>query len=366
MVAWIVWFLTKDITTYSVSDQARLEQEQNTVHVSTQRTGRVVSIQASLGDILKRGDILVQLDTAAYDLDLDGNNKISQSLAIQLEAIGREQTLLDKKFEKDNKALNGQLKLIRQQHQLQISNQRIQADVADRYERLLKKQQSSELDYLAAQRTYQQMAMATLASEAQIEATVDRSEEIASEYQLALSELKQRRADIQSKLAEVDTRIQRSNLAVDEQQLRAPISGKLASLADIREGEVLVAGQQIATMQAKGMISVQAFFPPAMALGHIREGQSARVKLDGFSWARYGQLHARVERVASAVHGDRILVELSLQGEVPQQLPLMHDLPARVEVATGIKTPYQLLLQRVGDMLTGEPDSKLNNARFSQ
>ncbi|BBM01847.1 HlyD family secretion protein [Microbulbifer sp. GL-2] len=364
MVAWAVWFLIKDITTYSVSDQARLEQEQNTVHVSTQRTGRVVAIQASLGDVLSRGDVLVQLDTAAFDLDLDGDSKVSQSLDIQLDAIEREQQLLNKKFVEDDKALLGQLELLRQQHQLQVSNQKIQADVADRYERLLQKQQSSELDYLAAKRTYQQMAMATLVAEAEIGAAEDRREQIANEYQLSLSELNQRRADIQSKLAEVDTRIQQSNLAVDEQQLRAPITGKLASFADIREGEVLLAGQQVATIQAKGDISVQAFFPPALALGHIREGQSARVKLEGFSWARYGQLYARVERVASAVQGERILVELSLEGDVPPLLPLLHDLPARVEIATGTKTPYQLLLQRVGDILTGESDSENNNARI--
>ncbi|MFA0813666.1 HlyD family secretion protein [Microbulbifer epialgicus] len=364
MVTWAAWFFTKDITAYSVSDQAKLEQEQNTIHVSTQRTGRVVAIQASLGDVLNRGDKLVRLDTASFDLDLDGDSKISQSLEIQLDAIEREQDLLNKKFAKDDKALMGQLKLLRQQYQLQESNQQIQADVADRYERLLKKQQSSELDYLAAKRTYQQMAMATLAAEAEIEAAEGRREQIANEYQLALSELQQRRAEIQSKHAEVNTRIQQGNLAVDEQQLRAPISGKLASFADFREGEVLVAGQHVATIQAKGNISVQAFFPPALALGHIREGQSAQVKLDGFSWARYGQLHARVERVASAVQRDRILVELSLQGEVPPLLPLLHDLPARVEVATGSKTPYQLLLQRVGSMLTGEPDGGLNNSEI--
>lgn len=366
MVAWAIWFLTKEITTYSVSDQARLEQEQNTVHLSTQRIGRVVAIQASLGDSLKRGDLLIQLDTTAFDLNLDGDSRISQSFMAQLDAIEREQHLLEKKFGEDDKALRDQLKLLRQQYQLQVSSQRIQADVADRYERLLQKQQSSELDYLAAKRTYQQMAVATLAAEAEIHAAEDRRDQIANESQLALSELTQRRADIQGKLAEVDTRIQQSSLAVDEQQLRAPITGKLASLADIREGEVLVAGQQVATIQAKGSISVQAFFPPALALGHIRIGQSARVKLDGFSWARYGQLDARVERVASAVQRDRILVELSLQGEVPPHLPLLHDLPARVEIATGTKTPYQLLLQRVGDMLTGESSDALNTVGILQ
>ncbi|MDP5208609.1 HlyD family secretion protein [Microbulbifer sp. 2205BS26-8] len=357
MVAWAIWFFSKDITTYSVSDAARLEQAQNTVQVSTQRAGRVVAITASLGDTLKIGDLLVQLDTSALDLELDGDARVSQRLTEQLSAIERDQSLLDKKFAEEDKALVDQLKLLRGQHQLQVSNQQIQAEVAERYEQLLQKQQSSELDYLVAKRTYQQLAMQSLAAEADIRAAEDRREQIANEYQLVVSELKQRSADIQRKLVEVETRMRQSTLAAGEQQLRAPIAGSLASLADIREGEVLAAGQQVATIQAEGGIGIQAYFPPAQALGHIRPGQHARVKLDGFSWARYGQLQARVERVASAVQQERILVQLSLQGKVPPQLPLLHDLPARVEIATGTKTPYQLLLQRVGDALSGRPQN---------
>ncbi|WP_226642504.1 HlyD family secretion protein [Microbulbifer variabilis] len=361
MVGWGIWFLFKEITVYSISDLARLEQEQNTVDVSTQRTGRVIAIRVSLGDTLNKGDLLIELDTKTFDLDLDGDSRVSRSLSDQLLAIDREEDLRTRKFAEDDKALRDQLRLLQEQHKLQISNQQIQADVAERYERLLEKQQGSELDYLAAKRTYQQMAMATLASEAAISAANDRLDQLANEYQLAVSELGQRRTDTQRQLAEVDTRMQQSTLAVDEQRLRAPISGKLASLADIREGEVLLAGQQVATLQAEGNISVQASFPPALALGHIRPGQSARVKLDGFSWARYGQLQARVERVASAVQKGKILVELSLQGEIPPQLPLLHDLPARVEIATGVKTPCQLLLQRAGDLLSGQAGSSANS-----
>ncbi|AWF82775.1 hypothetical protein BTJ40_19235 [Microbulbifer sp. A4B17] len=354
LIAWLIWFFTKDITIYSVSDDARLEQEQNTIHVSTQRIGRVITVDAELGDTLVAGDILVQLDTSVLDLSLKGDTKISESLRDQLDSVQRERRLLDKKIGEDEKALSDQLKILEQRYQLQASNQKIQAEVADRYERLLEKQQSSELDYLAAKRTYQQMAMATLKIQADIRALEDRRAQLISEYELEVSTLKQRNQDIDGKLAEVDTRIQQSHLAVSEQKLRAPIAGKLAALAEIREGEVLAAGQQIATIQAEGLISIQAFFPPALALGHIQPGQQARVKLDGFSWARYGQLEARVERVASAVQQGKVLVQLSLQGEVPPHLPLLHDLPARVEIATGKKTPYQLLLQRAGEILSGK------------
>ncbi|WP_444928565.1 HlyD family secretion protein [Microbulbifer sp. SSSA002] len=337
-----------------MSDNARLEQEQNTVHISTQRVGRVIAVDAELGDTLEAGDTLIQLDTSVLDLSLEGDTQVAESLQGQLYSVQREQNLRDKKFTEDQKAIDDQLKLLKQQYQLQVSNQKIQADVADRYEQLLQKQQSSELDYLAAKRTYQQMAMATLKVQADISALEVRRAQLISEYELEVSTLNQRGQDIKGKLAEVDTRIQQNHLAMSEQNLRAPIAGRLASLAKIREGEVLAAGQQVATIQAEGAISILAFFPPALALGHIQPGQEAQVKLDGFSWTRYGQLQARVERVASAVQQGKVLVQLSLQGEMPPQLPLLHDLPARVEIATGKKTPYQLLLQRTGEILSGK------------
>ncbi|WP_444925974.1 HlyD family secretion protein [Microbulbifer sp. TRSA002] len=354
MAAWVTWFFTQKVTTYSVSEQAKLEQEHNTVHVTTQRAGRVIAIHAELGDELNAGDLLVQLDTSIFDLTLMGDSKVSDSLASQLESIKQEQNLMSRKYQEDDAALRDQLQIAKQKHQLQLSNQKIQADVASRYEMLLEKQQSSELDYLSAKRIYQQMVMDTLGAESEIKSLEDRLEQASSEYQLELSDLQQRRAETEKELAEVETRIKQSSLAVNEQQLRAPISGTLASLSEIREGEVIALGQHLATIQASGRISVQAFFPPALALGHIQVGQSARVKLDGFSWARYGQLYARVERVASAVQQDRILVQLALVGDTPPRLPLLHDLPVRVEIATGTKTPYQLLLQRAGEILTGE------------
>lgn len=351
MVIWAVWFFTADITIYGVSDRATLKQDHNALHVSTARSGKVIAINAKLGDKLEPGDVIIELDTAAASLNLAGDTRVKESLSAQRESLDRERALLDKGFKQDKSALAEQLELLRQRYQLKLSNQQIQADVTARYERLLEMQQSSQLDYLSAKRTYQQMAEAALEVKAEIRTIEGRLEQLASEYQMAVTELDQHKSNIQRQQAETDTRVQQHSLALDEQQLRAPIAGTLASLADIHEGEMLAAGQQLGTIQAEGSIGVQALFPPARALGHIRPGQRARVKLDGFAWSRYGQIDARVERVASAVQDEQILVQLSLDGEMPAGLPLLHDLPASVEITTGSKTPFELLLQRAGEIL---------------
>ena len=166
-------------------------------------------------------------------------------------------------------------------------------------------------------------------------------------HRRALAELDRRRSDIEQRRVQANTRLQQRTLAAEEFRLRAPITCSLSSLADLSVGQLLRAGQSIGSIQAHGPVRVEARFEPT-ALGHIKPDQKARVRLDGFAWTDYGALDARVERVAAAVQSGRVLVQLAIEGKVPPGLPLLHHLPAGVEIATGRKTPWQLLLHRAG------------------
>ena len=353
LTAWGLWFFLAEITIYKTSSNARLQQYHNTVQLSAPHTGRVVAVNTALGEEVSSGDSLLSFDTHSLDLAVSGETELLHSLDTQLEAVERERQLVETKFLQDKQSQQQQLTLLRDKYQLQKSNLDIQADITARYERLLAKQQSSQLDYLKAKRSLQKMAMETLQAESAIKAAEDQLKRLGSDYQQSLAELDQRRGGIEQQLVQADTRKQQRILAKDEFQLRAPIAGRIASLADINAGQLLEAGDIIGSIQAAGAIRVQAQFEPSAALGHIKAGQWARVRLDGFSWAHYGEIAARVEQVATAVQGAQILVQLTIEGDIPPSLPVMHDLPATVEVATAHKTPFQLLLQRTGDWLDG-------------
>lgn len=354
LVAWGFWFFTAKITVYKISSEARLQQASNTVQLSAPQSGKVIAMHRQLGDTVAEGDSLLQLDTAALDLDIAGEGRVARSLESQLESLQREQDLLDTGFRRDESAQREQIALLRERYALQESNLEIQANITARYEKLQANQQGSQLDFLAAKRSQQQMAMGVLEAKAELKAAEDRLQRLEAEYRQSQAELAQRRAATEQQLAQADTRRRQGALAVDEYHLRAPLAGVVASLADISPGQRLEAGEAVGSIQAPGEIRVQAQFEPAAALGHIRPGQAARVRLDGFAWTRYGDLAARVERVAAAVQDNRILVQLVIEDGAPPGLPVQHDLPAAVEVATARKTPGQLLLQRAGEWLAGE------------
>ncbi|WP_308366054.1 MULTISPECIES: HlyD family efflux transporter periplasmic adaptor subunit [unclassified Microbulbifer] len=352
--AWGLWFFTAGITVYKVSGEARLQQFGNTVQLSAPQSGRVVAIHRQLGDTVADGDALLQLDTSALDLGIAGENRVAQSLEQQLESLRREQELVDNNFQRDSAAQREQLALLRERHALLESNLEIQANITARYESLAAKQQGAQLDYLTAKRSQQQMAADTLETEAELKAAEERLVQLDADHRQSRAELARRLAATEQELAQADTRMRQQTLTADQYHLRAPIGGVVASLADINVGQMLEAGAVVASIQAPGEIRVQAQFEPAAALGHIRPGQRARVRLDGFAWTRYGELSARVERVAAAVQDGRVLVQLVIDGDAPPGLPVQHHLPAVVEIVTARKAPYQLLLQRAGEWMAGE------------
>jgi membrane fusion protein (multidrug efflux system) len=98
----------------------------------------------------------------------------------------------------------------------------------------------------------------------------------------------------------------------------------------------------------RGEIKAIAEILPASALGRIEPGQRARVVLDSFPAAQYGELPATVSRLASEPRDGRIRVELSLQPDGRSRLPLQHGLPGTVEVEVERVSPAVLVLRTVG------------------
>ena len=92
-------------------------------------------------------------------------------------------------------------------------------------------------------------------------------------------------------------------------------------------------------------------FVPSEALGHIRSGQRAWIRLKGFPWTEYGTLRASVVSVASEIRNGSIRVEFTVQANPTSAVPIQHGLPGMVEVETERVTPAALVLRAVGKVL---------------
>lgn len=116
---------------------------------------------------------------------------------------------------------------------------------------------------------------------------------------------------------------------------------------------MVAAGQKLATVVPAGELMVVAEFEPSAALGKVRPGQTARLRLDGFPWAQYGSLAATVTQVAGELREQRIRVELTPAAALPGAFALQHGLPGAVEVDIEQVAPAVLALRAAGLLRAG-------------
>ena len=93
-----------------------------------------------------------------------------------------------------------------------------------------------------------------------------------------------------------------------------------------------------------------AYFPVS-GVGRIRQGQRARLRLDGFPWTQYGTLQATVADAASEPSGGRVRVELVLQPDPQSAIPLEHGITGSAEVEAERLSPFALVLRAAGKLL---------------
>ena len=111
--------------------------------------------------------------------------------------------------------------------------------------------------------------------------------------------LKQLLADITKLDAEAATsaaNLRRLEFELQKRSIRASITGKLSECAPLRPGAHIIEGQQLGIILPDSKLQVVAEFDPAAALGKIRPGQSAVIRLQGFPWAQFGTLRARFRK----------------------------------------------------------------------
>jgi multidrug resistance efflux pump len=142
--------------------------------------------------------------------------------------------------------------------------------------------------------------------------------------------------------------VMRLNVQADRYVVRAPTNGRLGEAAVLRAGSVVQPGQRLGVIVPSGRLIAVAQFTPASAIGRVRPGQKARLRLDGFPWAQYGTVDASVLQVANEIRDGAVRVELAVVPAGNGRIKLEHGLPGSVEIAVEDVTPLTLLLRSAG------------------
>jgi len=138
-------------------------------------------------------------------------------------------------------------------------------------------------------------------------------------------------------------------------QIVASGDGRLGEVAPLRAGSFVREGDRLAAIIPDGLLRVVASFPPSEAIGRVRKGQKAWLRLDGFPAAEYGPIVANVVSVGNEVRDGKVQVELALQPN--PRIPLQHGLPGELDVEVDRISPASYLLRKAGGYLAGAAEA---------
>jgi multidrug resistance efflux pump len=358
LAGWTVWAATSRVTLYETTSNARLEVDRAVYPIQANMAGRVTRTWLTVGDEVRAGDPLVELDASAQRLQLSEENSRLEAVAPEMEALRRQIAAEERARDEERQAASVAADEAR-------ANAR-QAEVPAAYQAAeIERLRQLHSEGLMSERDYQK----GLADARQSRSAADRDgiavhrverEQVTRESdrgaRIRALEAETIKLDAQATIGRSAAR--RLQNEIDRRVLRAPVSGRLGEAAPLRAGSVVSEGEKIGAIIPDGRLIVVAQFAPPDALGRIRPGQHAQLRLDGFPWTQYGAVQAEVTRVASEVRDGAVRVELAVDTSQPARIPLQHGLPGSLEVAVERVSPAALALRTSGGLLTSSRKSQ--------
>jgi membrane fusion protein (multidrug efflux system) len=351
LAGWLAWAATARVKQYEVSDTARLEVAGAAYPVQANVSGRLVVSHLVLGKAVKAGDVLVELDSNAERLALDEEQAHLSSLARETGALRSQMGAEEQGRSSEQTVLTFSKNAARAQYQQAEAQALLAGQEAARAARL----RADGLISQAEEERASADASSKLAAADSMKASIAR---LQPELQVRDRDrdvrLKQLFVDITKLDAETSVasvNCQRLEFELQKRKIRAPISGILSECAPVRSGTHISEGQQLGIILPDRQLQMVAEFEPASAFGKIRPGQNAIVRMEGFPWAQFGTLKARVARVAGEIRDSKVRVELAVDRAPQLRIPLQHGMPGSVEIEVGEASPAVLLLRSAGRVI---------------
>jgi membrane fusion protein (multidrug efflux system) len=351
---WAGWFFLAKVPVYETSAAARLEVKRSVHPVIARISGQVVRTRIAVGAKVKRGDILMELDAEAQARELAVLRKRRSTYWPQIRAL-RTEIATTAQVTKDEQVAG---KLARDQTRKQVGEAEAMQEFWEA--KLQRLQRLREGGHVTENDLHQTTAEAK-AQRARAETLRVSIERTRSDYRTRATE-RQTRVDrihhevtaLEALAATTAAEMARLEYELELRRIRSPVAGEIGEAADLRAGAVLREGDRIAVIIPEGGLQIVAEFAPAQALGRIRSGQSARMRLAGFPWIQYGTVAAHVARVSREARDGKIRIELSVDPEPRPRMRLEHGLPGSVEIEVERVSPATLALRAAGSVISKE------------
>ncbi|MEJ0099612.1 MAG: HlyD family efflux transporter periplasmic adaptor subunit [Pseudomonadota bacterium] len=354
IAAWLAWAMIARVSLYAVSSEARVELQSATYPIASPFLGRVVSADLRVGRSVRRGEVLVEIDSMPQQLQLQEAQAEQHGLAPQL-------AQLQAQISAQRGALTQERAttvLASEEAARRAEEARIAAETAETEAtrmRTLQKQglvAARDLEKAESELRMRHEAAAALQAAGRRVPQEQRTKDDTRMAQMA--ELQGQLANLASRDATLHAEIERLQYEIERRHIRAPVDGRIGEAATVHVGTVVDEAEKLGSIVPAGDLIVVAQYPAQDAFGRLRPGQHGVLRLQGFPWAEFGVVGATVHAVAQEIRDGKVRVELTLEPSPNFHGRLDHGMPGSIEVTVERLSPLALLLRTSGQWFTAQ------------
>jgi multidrug resistance efflux pump len=341
------------VNVYEETARARIEAAQTPHGVDAQLAGEVANVMVAVGADVEAGDVLIEFNAVREELRLREEFARRESSASRAEHLRREIEARQKAAASDREASDAAAEVARQHGAETAAELELARSTKARIEQLASNGRTPQIEVPKAAAEARKLAATQEAWRFEIQRLRHDAAMRALQFQAEIEELRRDLAALEGEHTASDAIITQLENEIDRHRVRAPIRGRVGDVVPLPVGAHVAEGQRLATIVPDGGLTVVADFSPQAAMGRIRPGQPARLRVDAFPWAQFGTVTATVTSVAGEIRDGVARVQMRLdRAEVPG-IPLQHGLPGTVEVLVERTSPAMLVLQSAGLLLAG-------------
>jgi membrane fusion protein, adhesin transport system len=348
LLAWLLWFGLGRVTVYEVSKQARLEVGSAPRDVTPVQAGRLSKSRLVIGQPVSAGDVLVELDAQAQLLRLAEASARLRTYPVRAQSLRREIDALQRSMSDGQRSAVAASESAR----ARLREAEVGVDFALENERRARSDSlsggSSQVDALRAATDARKAASARDALVADASKLMLDARTRDGQNEAQIESLSRTLLGVENEANATRQAIAQLRLEIENRFVRAPVDGTIGEVLPLRPGAYVAPGQKLATILPRGDLLIVAEFEPSTALGRIKPGQTARLKLDGFPWVQFGSVDAKVMRVAGEIRDRSLRVEFAAARNAARGMALRHGLTGTIEVSIETVSPAILLLRSAG------------------
>lgn len=353
LIGAIVWACVSEIDVV-ITASGSVQPVGNLNVVKAYSGGTVKSINVSEGDFVEQGNVLIELNSDALEIDVDQLNNQRKILEAQrdiyTQIIGGSDSseieisnysdelkpYIQAIIDNDTGYKNSLAAFENEKKSAEINR-----DIAQLQLEQYQSSEATELQIKAQELLVQQYALEMDNAELQISNTK-------TQYS---SQINSNISEIGSKLDEIDANLEKYRLSTEYQNITAPVSGYVNSIGVNTLGETVTSAQQLVTIVPDNTPNEMICYVKNTDIADIELGMEAEIKLEAYPYNKYGTVNGTVKYISpSSFTNERMgsvyIVKLELD-DSNENIHIISGLSGAVEIKTDRRTVMDYFLEPI-------------------